>query len=137
MTSPDADSPAFEDCPTAGQIAHWFIEEMRGVQNVGGDAWWLSRDPHGSCRMLAFIDYDVQEFYLLEIGTGDSVDLLWVMCGLDGEGCQWWQNPKPSGRADVYWRLGGIVWMTKQIEVHYEYAHRGEVSHIGSSGTDR
>ena len=120
-----ASGPAFEDCPTGGQIAFWFVENMRGIQNVGGDAWWLSRDPHGSCRMLAFIDYDVQEFYLLEIATEDSVDLLWVMCGYDGDGWEWWQNPKPSLEAHVDWRMDGIVWMTKRIQVHYDYAHNG------------
>lgn len=116
--------PVFEDVPTASDIAHWFIEEMRGEPNVGGDAWWLSRSPHSGCRMLAFVDYDEQEFHLLEINTEDSTDLLWVTSGMDGEGWEWWQNPKPSIEVDAAWRCDGIIWMSKRIELHLEYAHK-------------
>lgn len=93
MTTTHARVPAFENCPSAGDIARWFIDEMRGEPNVGGDAWWLSRDPHGSCYMVAHVDRDTQEFWLLDITTGDVSDLLFVMNGLDGEGVTWWQNP--------------------------------------------
>lgn len=120
--------PAFEHCPSAGEIASWFIEAMRGVENVGGDAWWLSRNPHGSCRMLAFIDYDTQEFWLLEVATEGTKDLLWVTNGLDGRGCQWWQNPVPTTDTDPYWHRDGIEWMADQIVVHYESPARGEPS---------
>lgn len=115
------ESPAFEECPSAGQITHWFVENMRHVGNVGGDAWWLSRKPHGSCRMLAFVDGDTQEFWLLEVATEDSKDLLWITNGLDGVGCQWWQHPTSTSASDLYWQRDGIAWMADQIVVHYEY----------------
>lgn len=114
------DYPAFESCPTAGEIADWFLAEKRGVQNNGGDAWWLSRDPHGWCWMLAFVDRDEQEFHLLEVGTGDTKDLLWVTDGLDGRGVAWWQNPRPTADTDLYWWRDGIAWMADEIVVHYE-----------------
>lgn len=117
--------PAFEDCPAAEDIAHWFVENMRGEENVGGDAWWLSRNPHGSCRMLTFVDYDVQEFWLLEVATEDSKDLLWIMNGLDGFGCQWWQKPTSTTDTDLYWEIDGIKWMADQIAVHFEYQNLG------------
>lgn len=120
--------PAFESCPSAGDIAGWFIDEMRGVPNVGGDAWWLSRDPHGSCYRVAHVDRDVQEFWLLEITTNDVSDLLFVMNGLDGEGVTWWQNP--TAHPDAEWITDGLRWMADQIEVHYDYLamrQRGEI----------
>lgn len=130
------DGPVFEDIPTAGDIAHWFVEEMRDEPNVGGDAWWLSRSPHSGCRLLAYVDYDVQEFRLLEINTNDSTDLLWVSNGLDGLGFVWWQNPKLSITVDVDWRRDGIAWMADQIVLHYE-SHRPSIgSASGEKATD-
>ena len=113
--------PAFEGLPSANDISHWFAEEMRQESNVGGDAWWLSRDPHSSCWRLAHVDLDTQEFWLLEVVTEDTKDLLWVTNGLDGLGCQWWQNPTAAGNADPYWWRDGIAWMADQIVVHIEY----------------
>lgn len=107
--------PAFEGCPTATEIARWFSEEMRGVGNVGGDAWWLSRNPHGSCRMLAFVDLDTQEHYLLDIATEDTKDLLWVTYGLDGLWCDWWQHPVSTSDGDPYWHHDGIKWLADKI----------------------
>ena len=117
--------PAFEGCPSATEIAHWFVEEKRGKENVGGDAWWLSRDPHGSARMLAFVDYDVQEFWLLDIATEDTKDLLFVTNGLDGLWCDWWQHPTSTKNGDPYWYREGIEWMADQIVVHLEAHARG------------
>lgn len=113
-----AEEPAFETLPSATDIAHWFVDEMRGVGNVGGDAWWLSREPHSSCRMLAMVDWDVQEFWLLDITTGDTSDLLWVTNGLDGTWCEWWQHP--TTEHDHYWETDGIKWMADLIVVHLE-----------------
>lgn len=110
--------PAFENVPSASDIAAWFVTEKRGQQNVGGDAWWLSRDPHSSCRMLAFVDWDTQEFWLLDITTEDTSDLLWVTNGLDGLWCEWWQHPTIG--FDHYWKTDGIKWMADQIVVHLE-----------------
>lgn len=112
--------PAFENLPTATDIAHWFVDEMRGVENVGGDAWWLSRDPHSSARMYAFVDWDVQEFWLLEIATGDTDDLLFVTNGCDGFGCEWWRNPTPSSQRGYEWHHDGLVWFADRISVHLE-----------------
>jgi hypothetical protein len=120
--------PAFEACPSAGAIARWFIDNMRQEPNRGGDAWWLSRDPHGSCYMVAHVDRDVQEFWLLDITTNDVSDLLFVMNGLDGEGVTWWQNPRTH--PDAEWITDGLRWMADQIEVHYDYLamrQRGEI----------
>lgn len=108
-------APAFEGCPTATEIARWFSEEMRGVGNIGGDAWWLSRSPHGSCRMLAFVDFDTQEHYLLDIATEDTKDLLWVTYGLDGLWCDWWQHPVPTSNGDPYWHHDGIRWLADKV----------------------
>jgi hypothetical protein len=119
--TPDRE-PAFEGLPTAGDIAHWFIAEKRHEPNVGGDAWWLSRDPHSSCWRVATVDRDVQEFYLLEVVTEDSKDLLMVSAGLDGMWCEWWQHPTTATDADPYWIRNGIEWMADQIVVHHEYA---------------
>ena len=123
---PDED-PAFETLPSAGEIAEWFLAEKRGKTNVGGDAWWLCRDPHSSCRLLAFVDHDTQEFVLLDVATEGTRDLLWVMDGLDGPGCQWWQNPTSTTNGDPDWSRDGIAWMADQIVVHYEYKamHQG------------
>jgi hypothetical protein len=107
--------PAFEDCPSASDIARWFKEEMRGVGNVGGDAWWLSRNPHGSCRMLAFVDLDTQEHYLLDIAIGDTRNLLWVTCGMDGLWADWWQHPVSSTDRDPYWDRDGLAWLADNI----------------------
>lgn len=115
--------PAFEDVPTASDIAGWFVAEMRGGGNSGGDAWWLSREPHSSCRMLAFVDWDTQEFWLLDITTEDTSDLLWVTNGLDGTWCEWWQHPTTSH--DHYWETDGIKWMADLIVVHLEGRARG------------
>ena len=108
--------PAFEGCPSAGDIARWFTEEMRGVGNIGGDAWWLSRDPHGSCRMLAFVDLDVQEHYLLDIATGDTKDFLWVTYDMDGLCFDWWRHPTPTSDEDDDWFHDGMVWFVGRIE---------------------
>lgn len=133
------DGPIFESLPTGGDIAHWFVEEMRGEPNVGGDAWWLCREPHSGCRLLAYVDYDVQEFRLLEINTNDSTDLLWVSNGLDGLSFMWQNKPKPSIEVGVDWRRDGIEWMADQIVLHYE-AHppsigqRGGEKEVGCDG---
>lgn len=120
------DTPAFEDCPSATDIAHWFTEEMRGVTNVGGDAWWLSRSPHGSCRMLAFVDLDTQEHYLLDIATEDTADFLWVTCGMDGLWCDWWQHPIPTMDQGYERYRDGLVWLAEKIEWFIETGHGGE-----------
>ena len=108
--------PAFENCPSATDIARWFTEEMRGVGNVGGDAWWLSRNPHGSCRMLAFVDLDTQEHYLLDIATEGTDDLLWVTYGLDGMWYDWWQHPQVSADIDHCWYGDGLEWLADKIK---------------------
>lgn len=112
--------PAFENVPSASDIAHWYVEEKRLEQNVGGDAWWLSRDPHSSCYRVAAIDRDVQEHHLLEITTEDSRDLLYVTFGLDGTWCEWWQHPRSTADADHYWLRDGIEWLADQMIVHEE-----------------
>lgn len=112
--------PVFESLPSALDITHWYTEEMRGVPNVGGDAWWLCRESHSSARMLAFVDYDDQEYYLLDIATGDTRDLLWVTCGVDGLACQWWHHPVGTTDSDPAWYHKGIEWMAEQIVVHCE-----------------
>lgn len=112
-------APAFETLPSGADIAHWFVDEMRHVHNVGGDAWWLARTPHSACRKLAFVDYDTQEFWLLEVVTDGSSDLLWVTNGYDGFGFLWWRNPTP--RPDYYWHRDGLVWMADQLVLHVEY----------------
>lgn len=111
--------PAYEHCPSAGEIAEWFLAEKRHESNVGGDAWWLSRNPHSSCWKLAFVDYDTQEFYLLEVTTEGSTDLLFVMAGLGGRGVDWWQHPTTD--PGVEWRMDGVKWLAEQVEVHYDY----------------
>lgn len=112
--------PAFETLPTANEIANWFLKEKRREPNVGGDAWWLCRDPNSSCRLLAFVDYDDQEFYLLDITTEQTRDLLWITSGLQGFGCQWRRNPTDSSKDNLYWEYDGIVWMANQIVLHCE-----------------
>jgi len=121
-------TPAFETLPTAGDIAHWFVENMRHEENIGGDAWWLCRDPHGYCRMLAFVDYDTQEFWLLEIGTGETKDLLFVTNGYDGLGCTWWQNPVGMMDGGLCWHHEGIIWLADQVIVHCEYRDAADSS---------
>lgn len=120
MREPALREPAFETLPSATDIARWFTQEMRGVENVGGDAWWLCREPHGSARMLAFVDWDVQEFWLLDIATGDTKDLLFVTNGLDGLWCEWWQHPVSTSDGDTYWYRDGIEWLADQIVAHRE-----------------
>lgn len=119
----DVGHPAFETLPSATDIAHWYAEEMHGKPNVGGDAWWLCREPHSSARLLAFIDFDVQEFALLDIATEDSRDLLMVSHGLDGLWCDWWQHPRSTSDAgdDYYdWHRDGVAWLADQMVVHFE-----------------
>lgn len=118
----DKNYPAFEALPTASEIAAWFLAEKRRSQNVGGDAWWLSRNPHSACRWYAHVDNDVQEFWLLEIYTDNggvaTHDLLWITAGLDGRGVAWWQHPVV--RPDRYWYRDGLAWMADEIVVHEE-----------------
>jgi len=118
-------TPAFESLPTATDIAHWYVEVKRLEQNVGGDAWWLSRDPHSSCYRVATIDRDVQEHVLLEITTEGTRDLLYVTYGLDGLWCEWWQHPVNATDSDHYWYRDGIEWMADQMIVHEERADSG------------
>lgn len=124
--------PAFEGNPSGGDIGRWFLAEKRHESNVGGDAWWLSREPHGACRMVAFVDEDVQEFWLLEVTTDGTSDMLWVMDGYDGFGFEWWRNPV-TDRADPYWYRDGIVWMADRIVLHKEY--RPDPSSSDDTGT--
>lgn len=133
MTIPNL-MPAFEHLPSANDVANWFVEEMRHESNVGGDAWWLSRDPHSSCWMVAHVDLDTQEFWLLDIATEGTRDLLWVTAGMDGLGCQWWQNPTEATNSDPYWLRDGIAWMADQIVVHIEYRPGWDASHYGEKG---
>lgn len=114
--------PAFESLPSAVDIAHWYVDKMRDKPNEGGDAWWLSRDPHSSCRRLALIDMDTQDWVLLDVATGDSKDLLLVSHGLDGLWCDWWMHPIPESSTDPYWERDGIVWLADQIVLHAERA---------------
>lgn len=121
-------APAYRHCPTASEIADWFFAEKRNEQNEGGDAWWLSDNPHSACRMEAFVDADTQEFWLLDITTENDgryvSDLLWVTDGFDGRGVAWWQHPIAHAEVDAYdsryWHRDGLVWMADQIVVHYE-----------------
>lgn len=112
--------PAFEDLPTASDIARWYVEVKRLEQNVGGDAWWLSRNPHSSCYRVATIDRDVQEHVLLDITTEDNKDLLYVTYGLDGLWCEWWQHPTDASNGDRYWYRDGVEWLGDQMVVHEE-----------------
>lgn len=114
--------PAFESLPSAVDIAHWYVEEMKDEPNVGGDAWWLARDPHSSCRRLALIDMDTQHWLLLDVATGGTKDLLLVSHGLDGLWCDWWMHPVSASSADPYWERDGVAWLADQIVVHGEYA---------------
>lgn len=111
-------TPAFESLPSAVDIMNWFLAEKKHESNVGGDAWWLAREPHSSCWRLAHVDYDVQEFWLLEVTTGETSDMLWVTDGLNGKGYQWWRNPRID--VNAYWRRDGIVWMANQIVLVWE-----------------
>lgn len=113
--------PAFDMLPTATEIAHWYAEEMKDERNVGGDAWWLSRDPHSSCRRLAMIDWDTQCWVLLDIATSDSKDLLLVSHGLDGLWADWWQHPVSTRCTDPTWERDGVAWLADQLVVHLEY----------------
>ena len=110
--------PAFENVPTASDIAHWYVEVKRLEQNVGGDAWWLSRDPHSSCYRVATIDRDVQEHHLLDITTEGTSDLLYVTFGMDGVWCEWWQHPTTAPDRD--WYQDGVKWLADQMVVHEE-----------------
>ncbi len=123
MTKTHDIEPAFDGLPSGTDIAHWFTEVKRGESNVGGDAWWLSRDPHSSCRMLAFVDLDTQEWYLLDIATGDTKDLLLVSCGLDGLWAEWWQHPVSTSNGDPYWTHDGVDWLAERIVLDHEQRH--------------
>lgn len=120
----DENYPAYERCPSAHEIADWFLAEKRRSQNVGGDAWWLSRNPHSACRWYAHVDRDVQEFWLLEISTDNggvtTHDLLWITAGLDGRAVAWWQHPVTTDGMDLYWHRDGLVWMADEIVAHEE-----------------
>lgn len=124
--APHDQQPAFESLPSGLDIAHWFVDEMRHEENVGGDAWWLCREPHGSARMLAFVDYDVQEFWLLDIATEDTKDLLFVTNGLDGLSCEWWQHPTSTAGGASHWYPNGVRWLADQIIVHFEQQGRAK-----------
>jgi hypothetical protein len=110
-------TPAFETMPEVEDIARWYIDEMRDEPNVGGDAWWLIREPHASCRRLAVIDWDVQEFVLLDIAIDGFRNLLLVSYGLDGTFAKWWNHPV-TAQAHVRWERDGIVWMADQMMDH-------------------
>lgn len=82
-------------------------------------------EPHGSARKLAFVDWDVQEWWLLDIATEDTKDLLLVSYGLDGTFCEWWQHPVSTSGRNLYWETDGIKWLADRIALHVEQGKRG------------
>lgn len=109
--------PVFDTFPTGPDIAKWFNDEERAgrFQNQGGDALWLSREPHGWLWHVATVDHDDQVYYLLAIGNGDTQDLLFVTTGLRcALACEW--RGRPSKEQN--WGYRALTWMASLIETY-------------------
>lgn len=68
--------------------------------------------------MYAFVDWDVQEFHLLDITINGTSDLLFVSSGMNGFECRWWQNPTTDWHHG--WYRDGLLWMADQMDAHHE-----------------
>ena len=119
------DESVFLSLPSAGAIAQWFTEEHSAgrFQNPGGAATLLSDDPHCTVWLLAMVDHDDQEFYLLDIATTldevTSHDLLFVTAGLnEALACEWRMKPT----ATQPWSSDGLDWFAGRIEFWEEAA---------------
>lgn len=111
--------PVFESLPSGVNIARWLNERYNAstFQNPGGGAITLCDDPHCSLWMLATVDHDEQEFYLLDIRTGDTNDHLFVTAGLiEGLSCEWRQEPSTEQR----WNAETLAWFYGRIDFFYE-----------------
>lgn len=111
----DERKPVFETLPSGLDIARWFRDEefAHRFQNVGGDATWLCREPHGALWHLATVDHDDQMFFLLVVITDGVQDLLFVTSGLRcALACEW--RNQPTKEQD--WGRAAIVWFADMIE---------------------
>lgn len=115
------------DTPSGFDIARWFADQMPGFHNDGGDGTLLSEDPLCSLWHLATVDHDDQEFYLLDVCTDGSSDLLFVTAGQRVElACEWRNVPSRTQS----WGYEAIVWFAGLIE---EYEDGWNATDGGSS----
>ncbi len=112
-------NPVFDTLPSGLDIAKWFNDEKRTgrFKNQGGDAVWLSREPHGWVWHLATVDHDDQVFWLLVIGTGETQDLLFITTGLRCPlACEWRNEPSKEQE----WGYAALVWFAGVISQYEE-----------------
>jgi hypothetical protein len=145
--SENTDYAPFESIPGGQDIALYFIEDT-DRRNRGCDGIDLWRDGRDYCYLWveAMVDYDLNEFYLLDIRTSqngtETRDFLYVACGFgmggqSGVECEWHQQPinfSDTREAHVARSQAGLKWFIDHVNGDAETAWEG--TQIDRSETD-